>query len=182
MLTTKNVLLIVLFLMGWSLPSFATPPAREELPEPVTAFITYPAGSSPDSQGNFEIEVYCKSHFDIESLEIAIGHSEEIAFDEELPSFNGEMKAGETKLWRIRGMIKENPIFEGMVMPASISLGVRYLYPYKGILKYIEEESRNNGSINEYTKEGYMRRLDELKGRTMDVIKALPVLKPEQVE
>lgn len=67
----KYLLLLILLLMGWSLPSFATPPARwVELPDPVTAYITFPAGRGPDRDGNFEIEIYCKSRFDIESLEM----------------------------------------------------------------------------------------------------------------
>ncbi len=160
--------------MGWSLTSFATPPAREELPASVIAYITFPAGRSPDSDGKFEIEVYCMARFDIESIEIVIDHSTEIAFDKDLPSFNGKMKAGNTKRWRINGVIKENPRFEGMAVPASITLAAKYLFPYEEALKYVEERHENSMIDSEYS-----RRLDELKEGTLNIIRALPVLKPE---
>ncbi len=173
-ITKKYLILLISLLMGWSLTSFATPPAREELPDSVIAYITFPAGRSPDSDGKFEIEVYCKARFDIESIEIVIGHSEEIIFDKDLPSFNGKMKAGNAKCWRINGVIKENCNFEGMAVPASITLAVEYLFPYKRVLKYIEKRHKNSMIDSECS-----RRLDELKGRTLNIIRALPVLKPE---
>ncbi len=175
MITTKKYpLLLILLLIGWSLISFATPPAREELPDSVIAYITFPAGRSPDSDGKFEIEVYCKARFDIESIEIVIGHSEEITFDKQLPSFNGKMKAGNTKCWRINGVIKENRNIEDITVPVSIILAVEYLFPYRETLKRIEE--RYDSSMIDRM---YSRRLDELKGRTLNIIRALPVLKPE---
>ncbi|MBW2194976.1 MAG: hypothetical protein JRF37_05200 [Deltaproteobacteria bacterium] len=175
------ILSILLVIPNWYL--YATPPARVELPDPVTAYITFPASRGPDRDGNFEVEIYCKSHCDIESVEIVIRHSEEIVFNDDLPAFNGKMKAGETKIWRISGLVKKNAEFDGMVMPASISLGVNYPFPYKGMLKYlekyIEKKSQNNSRLKQNMKETYMRRLEEKKGRTMYINKALPVRKPE---
>jgi hypothetical protein len=100
-----------------------------------------------------------------------IGHSEEIAFDKELPSFNGKMKAGNEKCWRTKGVIKKNPRFEGMVMAASITLAIEYLFPYVRALKHIEERYENSMIDSEYS-----RHLDGLKGRTLNIIKTLPVL------
>ncbi len=175
-ITIKKIfLLIILFLIGWSHTSFATPPARVKLPDAVRASITFPAGRSPDYDGKFEIEVYCHTRFDIESIEIVINHSDEIIFEKDLPSFNGTMKAGKAKLWRIKGVIKDNPILEGKTIPASITLGITYLYPYNEGLKYIEQSYSNDILANK----AYWEPFDEYKGKTIKIMKALPVQKPE---
>ncbi|WP_415407922.1 hypothetical protein ACLHDG_05155 [Sulfurovum sp. CS9] len=162
----------------------ATPAKRIQLPDPVTAYITFPASRSPDSNGNFEVEIYCESHYDIESIKILIGHSEEIVFNKKFPTFSGKMKAGERKLWRITGQIKKNTEFNGTLMPASISVGIEYLYPYNTMLKHIEKVfrkgSRDNSITKQYMKKDYLERLEELKGRKIHIIKALPVWKAKR--
>lgn len=185
--TMKCIFILVLLMAIPNRYSYGTPPEPGppgiELPSPVTAYITFPADREPDRDGNFEVEIYCESYCDIESIEIVIRHSEEIVFNEALPTFSGKMKARETKRWRINGLIKKNAEFDGMVMPASISLSIDYLYPYSSMLKYtekyIEKVSQNNSRQKEYMKKEYMRRLETLKGRTMHIIKALLVQKPE---
>ena len=179
-LKNKMISLIVIMVFLVAFPNrylHTTPAARLELPDSVKAIIRFLPGYSPDSDGNFEIEVYCQTRFDIESIEIAIGYSEEIAFVKDLPSFNGKMKAGQAKLWKIKGIVKENADFDGTVMPASITLAVRYLFPYKESLTYIEENYRNNI----YEKTEYLKYLDDQKDRTINVIKALPVIKPKKL-
>jgi hypothetical protein len=187
----KNKMIIVIFILVLLLviPTnrylCATPAERVPLPDPVTVYMTFPAGRSPDSDGNFEVEIYCELNCDIESIEIVIRHSEEIVFNEELPAFSGAMRAGEANFLRINGLIKKNAEFDGKPMPASISINIKYLYPYSGMLeyikKYIEKRSRNNSRMKQHMKEEYMQRLEKLKGRTMHITKALPVWKPEPV-
>lgn len=175
----KNIILFLIFLIGCSRTSFATPAARPKLPDAVKASIRFIPGHSPDAQGRFEIEIYCVVHFTIKSIEIAIGHSKEIVFDKDLPSFQGKMKAGMAKLWRLRGVIAENPRLKGRAIPASITLGIRYLYPYEEGLKRI----RNNSVYNILGQkvsgnETDIDQFDEYRNRTMQIIRALPVLKP----
>jgi len=144
---------------------------------------------SPNSKGEFEIEIYCKAHFTIEEVEISVGKSDEISFEKDPPSFYGTMKKGAAKIWRLKGTIHKNPYFEGSVIPASIALGVRHLFPYEAVLKQTEDRYRKDtipgsiefgGSVNpEFYNSYYFKVIEEQKGQTKKLFKALPILKPE---
>ncbi len=165
----------ILVFMGLPVLSLATPAAGPELPDPVTAALAFPAGRSPDSQGRFEIVVYCQAHFAIESLELTIGHHEEIVFHEALPTFNGPMKAGETKIWRVKGVVRKNIEVQGFLLPPSVTLGVKYIYPDQAILQHIEHQDNENQDM----KERFLRRLDELEGGRLKIMRILLVGKPD---
>ena len=176
-----TVFLFFLFCILWFQTLSATPAARHRLPDGVKASIRFLPRQVPDSNGNFEIEIYLKARFLIESIEVVITHSEEIVFSEDLPSFQGKLEAGKEKRWKIKGVIKENPRNNGKNIPASIVLGVRYLYPYREGVNYIVQNSdrgRSENKDNEYARA--LRRFDGYKGKNVKLIKPLQVWKPNQ--
>ena len=176
---TKYIVLLLVLLTGWSQTSFATPAVRAKLPDAVKASIRFLPGHSPDSDGRFEIEIYCVVRFDIESIEIVIGHSKEIVFDRNLPSFNGKMRAGKAKLWKLKGMIHENPKFKGRMIPASITLGIRYLYPYENGLEYVTKHYATDLFGKKILPNAeYLKQFDDYQGKTMEIIKPFPVWRP----
>ncbi len=161
--------------------SFSTPPARPKLPDAVRASIRFLPGHSPDSSGNFEIEIYCQARFNIESIEILIYHPAVIVFEKELPSFDGKIKAGKAKLWKIKGLIKENLKFKGKTIASMITLKVKYLYPYEEGLKYEREKNSTDiygikHEVSQYEDNIYMYK--RYKGKTMKVVKTLYIRKP----
>jgi len=103
-------------------PSFATMPEFPTIwTEPVTAYVVFPAGSMPDESGRFEIEVHFEVAYAIESLSLSVDHTEEITFDGVLPSFEGVLKAGESKVWRAKGTVRKLPEFEKLMPLLRIS-------------------------------------------------------------
>jgi len=94
----RSIFTVLMLVICHAHLSFATPPARPPTwDDPITAYIVFLAGSFPDENNRFEIEVYCEAHYDIEWLSLRAGHTEEITFDEKLPSFEGSMKKGEQR-------------------------------------------------------------------------------------
>ncbi len=177
---TKYIVLLLVLLTGWSQTSFATPAVRVKLPDAVKASIRFLPGHSPDSDGRFEIEIYCVVRFDIESIEIVIGHSKEIVFDRNLPSFNGKMRAGKAKLWKLKGMIQENQKFKGRMIPASITMGIRYLYPYENGLEYVKQHYATDFFGKKISPDAeYLEQFSDYRGKTIEIIRPLPVFKPE---
>jgi len=152
----------------------AMPPRVVRPPDPIIASFSFTAGHQPDEEGNFEVGAYCEIHFDIEMIEIKILHSEEIVFNDELPTFRGKITAGQTLFWRINGRIKKNDEFKGI---ASVVLSIDYLYPYEAMLSYMEdtEKEARNDLITKYEKAVYMHWLEDRKGKTMNISKPLVV-------
>lgn len=191
----KNLKIILLFLsfLGWTLPSFATPPARVPTwDNPITAYITFPAGFFPDSDGLFEIEVYCEAHFDIEWISLNIAHTEEITFDEvrvpqwatdsgtieeELPRFEGKMRAGESKVWRIKGTVHGTAKIDDLKIPASVNLIVKYLFPHEAVLKDIEKRHAQDIDMKRFL----LQELERVKGKTITIMKPIPVAIPKSL-
>lgn len=185
---TKYLLIVVVLLLGSSLTANATPPKRSQLPEFVTTSLRFLPGHSPNSEGEFEIEIYCKARFALEEVELAVGQSDEISFEKDPPSFYGTMRAGVTKRWTLKGTIHKNPYFDGSAIPASITFAVKYLFPYEAVLKQTENrygkdtilgiiEVENN--VNPHFYNSYLFKIiEEQKGKTKSLIRALPVFKP----
>ncbi len=175
----KITIALIIFSLAAVTELFATPATEMELPDAVRASIRFLPGKSADANGNFEIEVYCQARFNVESLEIVITHPENIIFAEELPSFNGNIMAGKAKLWKIKGVIKEDPEVKGKITAGSITLRVNYLYPFEEGLNYVRE----NGSTDIFGRKYNMRDYVDpftyrrYKGKTMKVIKTVRVKK-----
>jgi hypothetical protein len=108
------------------------------------------------------------------------------------------MKAGQAKLWKIKGVVNEKVISGSTMLPSSITFGVRYLSPYEAGLKYIEEHfgKKNEallggGEVLIYPKgrtglqtenrsvenSEYMMILKKQEGRTLSIIKPLAVVR-----
>lgn len=161
-------LALVSLFLGGSLPAFATPPAMPTWRDPVTAYVVFVR--FPDAKGRFEIEVFCEANFDIEKLTLRVNHAEEIAFDDRLPSFSGKMKARESKAWRVKGTARPG----NHEIPPSILLVVQYLFPYDKVLTDVERQYAQDP----YPKQMLLRRLERVKGKTLSILKPLPVSLP----
>ncbi len=176
----KIAIAFIIFSLAAVTKLYATPASEMKLPDAVRASIRFLPGKSTDYNGSFEIEVYCQARFDIESLEIVITHPDNIIFAEELPSFNGNIKAGKAKLWKIKGVINEDPEAKGKTTAGNITLRINYLYPFEEGLNYIRE----NGSTDIFGRKYNMRDYVDpfiyrrYKGKTMKVIKTVRVKKP----
>jgi len=167
------ILLMVVSLLSSHLPVFATPPEMPSLPDPITAYIVFVY--FPNARGRFEVEVFCEANFDIEWLSLQVAHTEEITFDEKLPSFTGGMKIGESKVWRIKGRVHGPGLIDDFEMPASANLVVEYLFPYEKVLKEVERQH------DPYTRKMLLRDLEELRGNTMTILRAILVELPRTV-
>lgn len=173
--TTKYLIIILLLvsLLSSAAPTFATPPEMPSWPDPITAYIVFVY--FPDANGRFEIEVLCEANFDISWLSLQVAHTEEIIFDEELPSFTGGMKVGESKVWRIKGRVHGAALIDDFEMPASANLVVEYLFPYESILKDIEKQ------YDPYTRQTLLQELQERRDKTVTILRAIPVELPKTV-
>ena len=167
------VLVILASFLGCGFSAFATPPEMPSLPDPITAYIVFVY--FPDVNGQFEVEVFCEANFDIEWLSLQVAHTEEITFEEELPSFTGAMKAGESRVWRIKGTIHGSALIDDFEMPASANLVVEYLFPYEKVLKEVEKQ------YDPYSREELLRDLEELRGKTVTVFRTIPMELPKPV-
>lgn len=149
--------------------------SKIKLPGAVRTSMKFLPDRAPDSYGNFEIEVHFRVRFDTESFELIINHTGEIVFDEELPVLKKNMKAGEIRLWRIKGTLRGDDGLADNVIPASVTLNVSYLYPYKKVLKYIEQRYKDNRIMMNR----FLDRLNEMKGRTIKITETVHVHTPE---
>jgi len=167
------VIVILASFLSCGFPALATPPEMPSLPDPITAYIVFV--HFPDANGRFEVEVFCEANFDIEWLSLQVAHTEEITSDGEPPHFTGGMKAGESKVWRIKGRIHGFALIDDFEMPASSNLVIQYLFPYEKVLEEIEKE------YDPYTRGELLRDIEELRGKTVTILRAIPVELPRIV-
>jgi hypothetical protein len=178
--------LIVVIVLIPSLPAVATPPAHPPLPEAVTVYFAFLAGRGPDAEGNFEIEVYCKTNFPTKEIIVHIGYSEEIVIEHTedtvliertLQLFKGKMAKGEVKTWHLRGVLLNNANFEKSEIPASLALRVKYQFPYQAFVRGIEQ----NSTLTTREREEMLEYIQREKGEKAHAIfRALPVLRGSQ--
>lgn len=185
---TAFLFILFIVIVLWSATVSATPPLPALVPERhMDAYLVFPAGRSPDAQGEFVIEVHCKSYSMQKMVAIKLGYSEEILLDaagvtgtqQPYHLFQGKMEKGEIKTWRLRGVIANNAIYEGKEMPASIALYIDYPCPPESkqeatILGIkINNELLDNRQSSKYTDK-------KVIDKRCHIVRALPVWSSEE--
>lgn len=153
---------------------FATQPTAPEWNKPLLAYNVFVAGFFPDNNGHFEIEIYCEANYDIDWLSLSVAHTENIVFTEKLPSYEGKMKEGGRKVWRLKGTVHGNIRVDEFEMPGSVILNIEYRFPYDEVLKDVTKRYPMDTPM----RQDLLHRLQEVKGKTMRIIKPLPVESP----
>jgi len=93
-----------------------------------------------------------------------------IEFNDEVPAFFGPMKADEKEIWRLKGSIKIHEPSDEKELSGNIVLYVSYIFPYRELLKSIDQWSDGHGSM------AMLKRiLENEKGQIRSIIKSLPV-------
>jgi len=169
LISRKGIIVLFVLFVGFISSSSATPPQMPPTwDDPVIAYVIFPVSHYPDEQGRFEVEVFYEVVYDVEELTLSVGFTEEITFDKDPPHFEGSLKKGESKVWRIKGTVNAVPAIDDLGMPAAINLFIKYRFPYEAVL--MELKKRNDQDVP-YA----MQELEKVKDKIKTIMRALPV-------
>jgi len=158
------------------LPSLAqaTLPERPKLPLEYSTTVMAIKETNGKPGAQFDYEVSFTALFDLEEVHLYISKPDVIVFDEEPKEFKGSMKKGETKSWRLKGVMKEIiKLDTGETLHPPIRLEGSYRYPYEAIRAEIIQRytSGKQSSRGWFTLERTLQYLDSrgLKEKIMKI-------------
>ena len=160
-------------------PVLSTMPMRVEIwKNPISAGVTFPAGAQTDQDGNFEVEAYIETQYDIEWISVKFSSTENITWEQEVPVFEGPLTDKELKIWRIKGKLTGETLDERLPLPEVVRLEIDYQFPDEAVRNYIETHHRPRS----FDYIDAMAKFEKSKGKKKQIIKVVLIQKnwPEQ--